>query len=93
MLVYAKTSKYGGDWYTATNKAGDSIVCVFQNTAYEKVTNYKTANGNPRCFNITKIKGNKKSKQVERDGELYDNVKYYITDCEVSEPPVIDLDE
>lgn len=93
MLVYTKQSKFGGNWYTATNSNGESVVCVFQNNALAKLNDYLKNNGNPRCFNISKIKGNRKSKQVEHNGELFNSCKYYITECEIDIPPVIDLEE
>ena len=80
LRVYKKKSTFKGAketdvWYSATRSDGNSVSIVFKCP----ITTESVA------FDITKVVGTLKKKEVIKDGETYTNFTYYVTSCEFNE--------
>ena len=81
LTVYQKDSKYKDEngnikhWYSATLSDGRSCNVVFRCEVPTK----------SKAFQIFNVVGQAKNKTVEKDGQTYNNVTYYVSTCEFQE--------
>lgn len=89
--VYEKVSKYKDEngvnksFYSGTRSDGSSVIVVFTGTLRDKVKAFGKA------FFISSIRGQMKSKEIDKDGKHFINYKYYVSECDVSPIPSEDL--
>lgn len=89
LRVYKKKSTFKGAtendfWYSATREDGNSVICKFNCEVPEEFEKLG-------AFEISKIIGNAKMKEVTYKGETYQNYTYYIKSCRFSEIPTESL--
>ena len=87
LKVYEKKSTFKGatendKWYSATLSTGESVTIYFTENLLEKK---QEVVGNAKAFEIYNCIGNMKKSTVEKNGEAYINLKYYLTDCSFQE--------
>lgn len=79
--VYAKKSTFKGAkdtdmWYSGTLSSGNSVTLIFKCKVPEEIG---------KAFDITKVVGTAKRKEVVKNNETYINFTYYVTSCEFHE--------
>lgn len=89
LRVYQKKSTFKGAteddfWYSATLSSGESATIYFNDAMIDRMHDKI---GYIKAFEIYNIIGNRKLVKVEKDGETYNNYKYYISDCQFREIP------
>lgn len=87
LKVYEKKSTFKGAsesdvWYSATLSTGESVVIYFNDRLKDKMIDTV---GNAKAFEIYNCVGTMKKSTVEKNGETYINLKYYLTDCSFQE--------
>lgn len=80
-----KDSKEGDYWYSATRSDGNSVIVKFVGKTNPDGTKTPIIVPDLPAFEIGKVKGQEKSKEVVVKGETYINFTYYITECEFYE--------
>ena len=93
LRVYQKKSTFKGAsesdvWYSATLSSGESATIYFNEAMIDRLN---SSVGSAKAFEIYNVVGNRKLVKVEKDGEVYNNYKYYISDCQFREIPGEDL--
>lgn len=87
LKVYEKKSTFKGAtecdvWYSATLSTGESAIIYFTDRLKDKMAD---TIGRPKAFEIYNCIGTMKKSEVEKNGETYINIKYYLTECDFQE--------